>query len=1010
MISPNLIPQVGPTGGGDGKTDSETYPVSNFISDRWFISGNRWGEKENWAFAISAKTDWKTKLRSDVNKIIGTNRGYTKIFFFSSQKISSKKKKEVQDELKKAYDIELIVLDAEWIVEKVYHNSLLNDVIECLNLSRIYLEEKITGPNDTERQARLLALEEKISSSDRDYEVDFQLVEDCLDSAITSRKLELSKTEVIGKFERAKRFANKLNNIQIKIRVHYQLAWTFINWYDDYKEFYSEYLGFKQLVWKEPNLSNIELYLNLFNILRTVSSIEEVKDHVTIDFKSEEDDFTSFLAKCSLSEDKLSTALLSKFYLSFIRISNNLDSSTIVSEELIKLKGYFEISKHHLDIPFEQLKQVIEVYGKLLPDNKEYDNLIDVIAELEAIRVSELSSGQIYLNRGVTKLQSNYNRESLIFFGKASRKLAKEETQSEFYFCLMLLSEAYSKLGLYWASYNALVSAANIYANNWFTTGNLNPRFIRSIENILKNEVIIGRVPVLLCWYELYNVVKRCLQDKDTSSREEIPTEHLTDACLAVRLLNAPFEAVSEYTYLPDILRNNELWLSSDAILYLLGNEDLIEIDEVKTSLTKEKLSDYYNKFANQPFVEQMAYDTNLLAKHEIILETQILGINLKIQTIANAGLMILSESILAYFESYLATSFEDAFPLSEKIILEISSSKIDTLFSFENKGKSAFQLVINESFPLKGKNIADIMNSILPQIIANNYVFKDYKSFFDNLYRNDEVGERLSIILEHKNFLTNILTSKPKFFLKDWKSDLVKNYKLNRESSPVFLNRESQRKPKRENREKPDFKYITHKNIKAETIIDAHLWDKAKWKAFGFFSMPSIPFGVFLSFENGDAGRKIFENWIKEYGKVDKDEIISLTVIKGIDKNHPNWYKVLVSKKVDKAKMKDGDIISSSSRFHRMEPEDNVNLTKLSAGFNHHRKYILVPTEIDKDFRVKPFFDLGILKTELKFINAWEIGLHDFERAAITKDDNPIIPDNIDDAPIIEVLKEKGI
>lgn len=326
--------------------------------------------------------------------------------------------------------------------------------------------------------------------------------------------LELPKAEVIGKFERALKFANKLNNIQLRIRIHYQLGWTLINWYDEYKFFYDEFLIVKEFVKEEPNINNIEFYLNLSNILHTIRNVEETKEILSVDYEKEDQDLMTFLTECSQNKNKPSTSLLAKFYLAFFQIRVKLENGTFVSEELISLKEYFTQSKSHLDIPFEQLKGFVEVYNKILPDSKEYDNLIDVIAEIEAVRISDLTSGQTYLNRGIAKLENNLNKESLICFGKASRKLAKEETQTEFYFCLMLLSNAYSKLDLYWASYNALVSATNIFANNWFTTGSLNPKFLKSVEEILKNEVIIGRIPVLLCWHELYLVLQRYFQQK----------------------------------------------------------------------------------------------------------------------------------------------------------------------------------------------------------------------------------------------------------------------------------------------------------------------------------------------------------------------------------------------------------------------------------------------------------------------------------------------------------------
>jgi hypothetical protein len=84
FISPNLRPQTGPTGGGDGKTDAETYPVARAIALRWFLADLA-PAHERWAFAFSAKKDWRAKIRSDVAGIVGTERGYPHIYFVTNQ-------------------------------------------------------------------------------------------------------------------------------------------------------------------------------------------------------------------------------------------------------------------------------------------------------------------------------------------------------------------------------------------------------------------------------------------------------------------------------------------------------------------------------------------------------------------------------------------------------------------------------------------------------------------------------------------------------------------------------------------------------------------------------------------------------------------------------------------------------------------------------------------------------------------------------------------------------------
>lgn len=121
-ICPNLLPQTGPTGGGDSKVDSETYPVSELISERWYYGKGDKGGKERWAFAISAKKDWKPKVKSDVKKIAEVNetvaRDYTKVFFMTNQYVSDKKRADTEDSLRKEFNLDVRILDRTWLLEK----------------------------------------------------------------------------------------------------------------------------------------------------------------------------------------------------------------------------------------------------------------------------------------------------------------------------------------------------------------------------------------------------------------------------------------------------------------------------------------------------------------------------------------------------------------------------------------------------------------------------------------------------------------------------------------------------------------------------------------------------------------------------------------------------------------------------------------------------------------------------------------------------------------------------
>lgn len=72
-ICPNLRVQTGPVGGGDSKTDSETYPISHETALAcWEGIANNGNEK--WAIAVSAKKDWLSKIKKDISGIVATEK------------------------------------------------------------------------------------------------------------------------------------------------------------------------------------------------------------------------------------------------------------------------------------------------------------------------------------------------------------------------------------------------------------------------------------------------------------------------------------------------------------------------------------------------------------------------------------------------------------------------------------------------------------------------------------------------------------------------------------------------------------------------------------------------------------------------------------------------------------------------------------------------------------------------------------------------------------------------
>ena len=239
-IAPNLRPQTGPSGGGDSKADSETYPVSDFTRlNFWEGIPNDSGER--WAFAFSAKKDWISKAKKDAKAIADTNRGYKNIFFITNQFTKDKKRAEIEDNLSKELSIPVTILDRTWILDRVFKNDRQKLAIEELDLGVGLEDEVIVGPNDAERNKKFELINNEIEEALSNAIITVKITDKALDAALLARGMDKSRSIVDGLFDRAIRLAEQLSSVEQLYSVKYEKAWTTFFWFEDFQRFVDLY-------------------------------------------------------------------------------------------------------------------------------------------------------------------------------------------------------------------------------------------------------------------------------------------------------------------------------------------------------------------------------------------------------------------------------------------------------------------------------------------------------------------------------------------------------------------------------------------------------------------------------------------------------------------------------------------------------------------------------------------------------------------------------------------------
>lgn len=1023
-VCPNLLPHTGPTGGGDSKVDTETYPVAEILTFAWYIGIGNQAATERWGFAFSAMKDWRKKLIIDIAKIAKTGRGYTKAFFVSNQFIKDKKRAEIEDKLRKKHGLDVRIFDRTWILDKVFGGHYEQVAIDELGIKTSIRREVRKGPLDTKREYDIGIIETRIAAALQENRCTPNLVDDCLEVANLARRLECPRVEIEGLYGRAERLAKQYGTLRQQVQSAHDYACTAFWWLEDYKLFANLYTDVETRARGSRNIYDLEQWTNLFLLLNTAVSCQGLKAE-TIDIPRRMRTLFVELDRLAAEHSRPSAALQARtLRLTVGLINKRPDKVEAILRELVTV---VRESESLVGFPLEPLVRILTELGIVLGELPAFEQVFETIVQTTSRREGEVSAARMLMIRGAQYLDTNHPYEAIRTLGRALGRLYKHESRHDIVQALYLCGRAYERVGLLWAARGTMLAAASIATNEFWTYEKATPQQAICYNRIKWLELRLGRLPHLLAWHELDRVVRAVLTDKGYSMERLLKYDEMFDPILGMLLLRTDLRALQELVKLPDMLDNIGLPGTAVALMYALGHDDKVPPELLGESPSADAKYKLFRMWRDQPAAKDIPLKPIHCTGQTLILTTNVLGCHITVDCWNQPPYVELGESVLAAIESFLATGvLEHIVARESNLTLNIRpSDSAEVPFNFkaiDQEGRPHIEISCRSFEPNKLDKdlllrIKDRLFALIAHVIARTFAMSDPKTLLTKLFRDDLAPQRALDFTTSFIVVGNILGYEPKTTLASWISGDAKAYPLTREkiwdegeqivAKPVSEKRLKHAKAGvNTSAESAIAPYIAHNQIRTLSMIREVLWNDASWYGTAFGTSPnneSLP-SIGLLFENRLPAEKIFALWRSELGPRDIDNKLRIAIIRGVNKDKPHFYRVLVGSNPDKS-FSESEHIVFISRIHTMEPSTSENLMRFLKSSEVCKSYIL-NLGFMVGQQVNMVWDNHLIKQQLVVREAWEIGPHDIDAVAISENDDPIIPKGQKNAPVLMNLK----
>ena len=1009
-ICPNLITQTGPTGGGDSKVDTETYPVAEGIAERWYVGDPGRASKERWAFAFSAKQDWRPKVRDDVRKIAETGRNYTVAYFISNQQVPDRVRSDLEDELQGKWGLDVRILDRNWIADRVLEKGHYELFESTLQVNLGGATTRRLGRADTERERSLAELDSQIDDPERYAGVGHQLAEDCLETALLARGLDRPRTEVDGRFDRAERMAREHGTERQLLRITYHRAWTAICWYEDYAEFERLYGLAESLGLDTENVWDLERLVILWQVGFTLQRSENIRE---TDAQWGEHAAELRVALKAIAEDdaRPTSSLMARTLLTIMMMTEELSLESLAIG-IREIADILETARDHLDYPFDSMARIVEELVNMAGAEKDLDGPLERIIEIQVKRGGEVQGGRARLKRAQVCLKAGRYQETIAQAGKAQLLLGRGGTDEEFLRSLFATASAYEAMGLLWAA-----RANYAFALHWVgrvsdTTGQLPSSLYMPLDRLIWLEIQLGRVPQALCWLEFHYTMLNAVDLTEEQIERLAEESALMDAVLAIAVLRTPWPDLPELDRAPALLGGMGLHVCRAAAMFLLGYEEA-----VRSETGIDEPEEFFRKLFSQPAAREVAECADWGVRWPFSLSTTLFGC--RIEALAGEGLtsLLLGETVLAFLESFLATSGMGKRQLSSRAELRIevvAKDDAEQPFEYELVEDDTGEVTIIVAHPKGPVRIVDEtyvrrMMELLAQVLGQLWMPMRTEDL-ETLFAEERAQDRASLTAQLPVVYGGVLGQGAKVEAKDWMALETERLALRR-SAPwrssadaSLTDAEDGVGGTRLDRPASGVDAGRHRDMKVLSVLNLPLWDAARWKglAYTFACSPDdVPEMHFL-FRDIEAGLKIFRGWLRRFGAGDSDDTIGLTLVTGVDRDHPDWYRLAVGYRNADMLASSASVLGFSLRIQEMNPRDGFNLGQFLERYRRLGRYRIAPMEHQAEGGMLQTMRRGISieKRLLKIVPAWQVGPNDFLRTALQGVANPVVPSGEVDPP----------